>query len=196
MEIQTALIQALLYANMFSLGLLLQPYVPALRGRLTRFYLRSIAAAPLYHIFFVLYCMVLVIFVDSAFKRRTTVSPVLILQSERNFYLSGFTLFLALVFRRVCGVMAEATLTDEANKHTLKQHGNSMIFVNKVIEDAKREKEKRAELEGMLKELQEEAERNKGVLAEAENNRMVYLKLKDKYEKLREERHGESRKRK
>lgn len=63
-----------------------------------------------------------------------------------------------------------------------------------MIEDVKKEKEKSERLEERLKELQGEIERNKGVLAEAENNRTVYLKLKDKYERLREERYGESRK--
>ncbi|KAI5170244.1 hypothetical protein PAEPH01_1270 [Pancytospora epiphaga] len=194
MEIQTTLIQTLLYCNMICLGLLMQPYFPAIRKWLTKFYLKSLTTAPLYHVIFVLYCMVLVIFLDSIFKKHTVLSPTLLLQSERNFYLSGFTLFLGLIFRRLCRIMSEAVRTDEANKDTLKQHGNSMVFVSKVIEDVKKEKEKNSKLEEKLKELENIIEMNRGVLAETENNKKAYLKLKDKYEKLVSEKYGERRK--
>lgn len=194
MSIQTALVQSLLYANMAGLGFLFQPYLPKAKAALVQWYLRSRSFATFCHVLYVLYCMVFLIFLDSVFKINTLNSPVLVYQSERNFYLSGLSLFLALIFGKACKVMSHTLQTEEVNKHNIKQHGHSMVFVNKVIEDAKAEKARCERLAAEIESLKETISRNEGLVADVSNNRQAYLRLKDKYERLKETKAGESKK--
>lgn len=194
MTIQTTLIQSLLYANMAGIVFLFQPYLSGSKAVLIHWYLRSRSFATLCHVLYALYFMVFLVFLDSIFRISTLNSPVLLYQSERNFYLSGFSLFAAFIFGKACSIMSRTLQTEEANKFNMKQHGNSMTFVNKVIEDAKAERERSERLAAEIESLRETISRNEGLIADIDNNRQAYLKLKDKYEKLKEARVGESRK--
>ena len=195
MGIQTSLIQTLLYSKMMVTVMLLQPYFFSFRFAIVKLYYKSKGFKAFYHILYALYCMVFLIFLDSLYRYSKSSSQVLSYQAERNFYLSGFTLFLAVVLNKLCDTLYNTFLTEQKNQQNIKQHGNSMKFVTKVIEDAKSEKEKNEELKKEIENLKEEISRNKAAVAEIDNNKKVYLALKDKYEKLKESQ-GESRKNK
>jgi hypothetical protein len=196
MGIQTALVQYILYGQMMMSLLLLQPYCMGLKAWFVRSYIHFMKTTVLKHIFLGMYGMVALMFFDSAYHWNISDSAVLVHQSEKNFYLSGFALFLALLFNKLCGALEETFRTHRINEDNVKQKGNSMAFVSSVIQDAKDEKERNQKMQDEIKSLKEEVDKNKNLVSEIENSRQAYLKLKDKYEILRKERHIESRKNK
>jgi B-cell receptor-associated protein 31 len=196
MGIQTTLIETLLYFNIVVTALLLQPYMQSMKESIVRFYFRTTGFSALCHILYALYCMVLLIFLDSLYKSCTVTSQILQYQSQRNYYLSGFTLFLALTFNKLCSILQLAYKTEKTNIENKKQHGNSMTFVNNVINEVKEEKAKNLQLEEKIEKLQNKIQENKEIMSEIENNKKAYLQLKDKYEKLKSEKSGETRKNK
>lgn len=196
MGIQTSLVQYVLYGQMAMSLLLLQPYCIGMKSWFVRNYNRFMKATILKHIFLGMYGMVALMFLDSTYRWNISNSAILVYQSEKNFYLSGFALFLALLFNKLCSALEETFRTHQINEDNVKQKGNSMEFVNSIIQDAKDEKEKNQKLLDEIASLKADIERNKSLVSEIESNRQAYLKLKDKYESLKEERVAESRKNK
>lgn len=196
MGVQTSLVQYILYGQMVMSLLLLQPYCIGLKSWFIRSYNHLIKATVLKHIFFGMYGMVALMFLDSTYRWNMSDSAVLVYQSEKNFYLSGFALFLALLFNKLCSALEATFRTHQINEDNVKQKGNSMAFISSVIQGAKDEKERSQGLQNEVKLLRAEVDRNKNLLSEIENSRQAYLKLKDKYESMREERFAESRKNK
>ncbi|KAI4292918.1 hypothetical protein PAPHI01_2192 [Pancytospora philotis] len=196
MSIQTRLVQLLLYSNMAVISVLLQPFLPRLKHAIIGRYRSCAALRPLGHVVFILYCMVFVMFADSVFRVHTAASAVLHYQAQRNFYLSGLTLFLALITRKLCDVISHTVRVEQTNEDALRQHGNSMVFVSKVIEDANVAKHRCEKLEAEVELLKERLDESAATVAEVEHNKQAYLKLKDKYEKLRSAQTGEAKKNK
>ena len=196
MSIQISLIQTLLYSKMIIILFLLQPYMFYIKFRLVKYYNKTKGFRPFFHLIYVIYFMIFIVFLDSTYKYTQHSSALLKFQSERNFYLSGFTLFLALVLNKLAVTLHHTYVTEDKNIDNIKQHKNSMTFVSKVIEDVKIHQETNQSLLEEIEELKEELSKNKAMISEIENNKRVYLALKDKYEKIKEEKTGETKKRK
>lgn len=196
MGIQASLVQCILYCQMVVSLLLLQPYCMELKCWFIRGYNHLMKATVLKHICLGMYAMVGLMFLDSTYRWNTSDSAILTYQSEKNFHLSGFALFLALLFDKLCSALEEAFRTHRINEDNVKQKTNSMTFVQRVIQDSKDEREENQRLKDEIKSLQAEVSRSKSLMAEIESNKQAYLKLKDKYESLKEERFAESRKNK
>ncbi len=138
--------------------------------------------------------MVAVVFVDGLLRCYKANEMLLQYQSERNLYLAGFTIFLSWISEMSVRIIKITLKSEEMNKINLKQHGNSMKFVNDIIEKHKKESARNKELENEIAQMEKEIEKNTGLVGEMERTKKLYLKMKDKYEKLKEEKTGETRK--
>lgn len=144
------------------------------------------------HIFGAFHVILIVMFIDSAYRWNTTSSEILQYQNERNFYLCGFSFFLAIVFKKLCTIIETTYTTQQINEYAKKQHGNSMSFVTDVIKQHTEEKEKNKSLSKELSELKTELEAQKEQIKNALSIKESYLKLKKRFEKLKQTPKSES----
>lgn len=136
-------------------------------------------------IFYGIFAMILVMFLDSVYRWGNTESLVLFYQCDRNFYLGGFTLFIMVMFNKLCSTLKETHKTFALNKDFLKQRGHTMDFIETVVKDAENAKQKNEELISEIEKLKAELDSAKTMIFEIENNKKAYATLKYKYEALR-----------
>lgn len=196
MSFQTGIIQIILYLNMAISFFLLQPYFTDIKLAFTRIFCGKKSIKPFNHVLFVVYSMIFLVLIDSTYKLHTSKSALLHYHAEKNFLLSLFTLFISYVVQKVAILVSDLARSESFNKQNLKQHKNSMNFVNKVIEDAEAHKIEVKTMQSQIDALVSKIKDDEALISEIKNNKEAYLKLKDKYEKLREEKLADSRKKK
>ncbi|KAI5153700.1 hypothetical protein ENBRE01_3232 [Enteropsectra breve] len=192
MDIHTSLARALLYANIAIFAAMTQRVSPHLRRASLGIFLRT-SFLKIFNILYLLYFMVFVMFVDAAYNllpgSRIKSFSVLngdsdridALRYERNLYLSAFVLAIVGVNEVVARIVSRGSKAEELNAYRSKEHGNASEFIGKVMKDLNKEKEKNKEIETRASALEEE---NSSLKNELENNKKVYLRLKDKYERI------------
>lgn len=153
MGIQATLVQNILYSQMALALFLLQPYFTYIRIWTIRKYNFIFQTTIIKHIIIGMYVMILIMLADSTYKWNKSESMHLTYQNEKNFYLCAFTLFMALVLNKLCILLESTFKVEQLNKQTIKQSGNSRIFVNSLIADHKNIQQ---ELENEIKNLREE----------------------------------------
>lgn len=196
MGLQTRLIQSLLYINVILIVSLVQPWISKIKKLLVYLYLRIFSIYAIKHIIYAIYSMVMLVLLDSLFRSYRFTDKLLIYQSQRNFYLTSFTIFLAWSTDKFIEIIKNNMKTEEINQYNQKQYGNSMTFVNNVIEQHKSEIAKNELLQKEIIVLNEKLEKNKDLINEIRIIKKSFFNLKDKYEKLKEEQSGETRKNK
>lgn len=197
MGITTHLVQAILVGEMATFTLLL---VPVPRGA-KRSVLRTLQSSKLYrgflHILYVLFAMILVMFVDSAYKMYTGEdehNPFVLYQAERNLYLTGFTLFLALIFRMFADTMLQLFREEESALLLKKQSMNQKEYVQGILESESRRSEQIAALDEEAAGFRKQITANDILIKQLKNNQSEYFSLLDKYNALKEQMRRESKK--
>lgn len=196
MGIQSSVIQSLLCFNLFIISYMLQPFISTFKDSLSHYYFHNRIVSSSFHIFYVLYAMVFIILCDAIYKLKTVDSLYISAITEKDFYLCSFTLFTGLILRRIISIVRDIHVQNETNQENTKQHGNSMVFVKTVIREKEQAETKNEELSKENERLKRLIDEHEGIYSELKNNKAAYLKLKEKYEKLRKEKYGESRKNK
>lgn len=135
---------------------LLQPYFTRIRIWIIRRYNFFLQTTVMRHAIIGVYLMILIMLLDSTYRWNKSESLILTYQNQKNFYLCLFTLFLSLVINKLCNLLESTFKTDQLNKKTIKQSGNSRIFLNSLIEDHNLQKQK---LEYEINTLKEELEK-------------------------------------
>jgi hypothetical protein len=158
MSIQVTLLTNLLYFQMALVIFLLQPALISIKIWTIKKYNFITTATVLKHSLIGLYVVIGMMLLDSTYKWNKSESILLTYQNEKNFYICIFTLFLAIVLNKLCGILENKFKMELINKQAIKQNGNSRAFVSSVIEENKAEKER---LENEIKKLKEELSKAK-----------------------------------
>lgn len=185
MGLQTVFVQYVLYSLMAISLFLVQPYFLSVKSWVVAKYASLMKTTVLKQIFYGLFFMIFIMFLDSSYRWKSTESLILIYQCERNFYLGGFTLFLMILFNKLCSTLEDTYKAYRLNKDYVKQRGFSMDFIGTVAKNAESEKLRNQDLVKELESLKAELKSNRGLISEIENNKRAYSKLKSKYEALR-----------
>lgn len=185
MGLQTMAIRYILYILMSISLFLVQPYFLFLKKWIVKKYSFLIRATVLKQLFLGMFLMVGLTFGDSVYRWNRSDSLLLAYQTEKNFYLSGFALFLLLLFNKLCKTLEETYKAFDLNKDYAKQSDNSLQFINKVVEDVKMKTSTNEALLKEIEDLKSEIEENKGLIAEIKSNREAYSKLLRKYDILK-----------
>ncbi|KXS12654.1 B-cell receptor-associated 31-like protein [Gonapodya prolifera JEL478] len=173
----------LLVAEMIFLGLLLLPWPNAARKGILKALDKNPVVETISQTLRVLFLFVLILFVDSVRGILKETPPSLDphhtehhqmqkFASQRNFYLTGFTLFLYPVTSRLVSLLIQVSLS-ESNAETLrKQAAGNQQHLQQFIDDAAK-----------LPEVQKELEKAKTDLAamkkQSENLQKAYHDLSD-----------------
>lgn len=128
--------------------------------------------------------MIAFTFLDSTIKLYSS-TDLLYYYSERNCIISGISLFLLIVLRRLVLLLDDLHLEKKKVKVLEKQIYNQKDFVNQMIKDDDLMKKKIGEAETRIRELEEVVKKNEVLVKQARNNQEEYFKLLDKYNALR-----------
>lgn len=197
MGITTHLVQSILFGEMTIFTLMLLPIPKILKKKVMRLSQGSKAYKGLLHVLYVLFAMILVMFLDSAYKVYTGEddnNPFVLYQAERNMYLTGFTLFLALIFRMFISTMF-LLFKEEDSAHLLrKQSMNQKDYVQGMLDESTRKDDKIAELGDEVTDLKKKIRAGDVLIKQLKNNQNEYFSLLDKYNGLKEQITSESKK--
>lgn len=197
MGITTNLVQTVLFGEMTVFTLMLLPIPKNMKRSGMKLFQTSKVYRGFLHILYVLFAMILVMFVDSGYKMYTGEeehNPFVLYQAERNLYLTGFTLFLALIFRMFTRTML-LLFKEEESAHLLrKQSMNQKEYVEKMIEESTKKDERIGELEDEARILRKKIESGDILMKQMKNNQDEYFNLLDRYNGLKEQMKRESRK--
>ncbi|ADM11481.1 B-cell receptor-associated protein 31-like protein [Encephalitozoon intestinalis ATCC 50506] len=197
MGITTQLVQSILFGEMCMFTFMLLPISKNLKKRMIRLFPTSKLYRGFLHIIYVLFAMILIMFVDSAYKIYTGedhINPFVLYQAERNMYLTGFTLFLGIIFRMFTRTMC-LLFKEEESAHLLrKQSMNQKKYVEKILEENTKKSEKIEELEAEIGDLKKKILSGDILIKQLKNNQNEYFSLLDKYNGLREQMQMESKK--
>ncbi|EPR78359.1 hypothetical protein SLOPH_1713 [Spraguea lophii 42_110] len=174
MSLATKSIQLTLFSEILLFSLLLIPFPIKIRNKLI-FYLTLSKA--LFQIICGIQLMVLFTFMDSLYKITTDYYSI---YYERNAYISGFTLFLFLVYTTFLSLIKKIIKEEENAAILTKQVINQKEFVEKMMKDLK---DKDTELINNKKSLQAA----KILATQVENNQKTYFDLLTKYNELKGE---------
>lgn len=139
--------------------------------------LRSKQATSLLRVLLAVYTMVFILFLDSIYK-ITYDDIILRYLYESNMYLTGFTLFNALVLYRFVNVFSELLLEAERSQALKKQCMNQKDFVDGILKDLE-------ERDCEIKRLKEEKNKSDVLLRQHKNNESAFFELLDKYNSLK-----------
>ncbi|KAH9412325.1 hypothetical protein HK407_01g02200 [Ordospora pajunii] len=197
MGITTSLVQAVLLVEMSVFTLMLLPVSKSLKKSILRVFMASKLYRGILHILYVLLAMILVMFVDSAYKIYTGeeyANPFVLYQAERNLYLTGFTLFLAVIFRMFIKMMSLLFKEEESALLLRKQSMNQKKYVEDIVSESTRSEEKIRQLEDKVSSLNAKIVSGDMLIKQLRNNQNEYFNILDKYNALKEQVENESKK--
>ncbi|KAM0687027.1 hypothetical protein COBT_001742 [Conglomerata obtusa] len=176
MGITTQLVQIILFAEIFVFLFLILP-IPGKKNII--FSLKnSFLVRGLKHILLACYAMITLMFLDALFKRCQRPENLFFLyHAERNMYLTGFTLFLAIVYYNFQKMLIQIMEEEMSASVLKKQAHNQKDHVAKIMKENKENCEK-------IKELEDEKKKNEALVTQARNNQTEHLKLFEKYNDL------------
>lgn len=139
--------------------------------------IRSKQARSLFRVMLAVYTMMFILFLDSIYK-ITYDDIILKYLYESNMYLTGFTLFNALVLYRFVSVFSEFLHEVEKSQVLKKQCMNQKDFVDNLLKDLE-------EKDNEIKRLKEEKNKSDVLLKQHKNNESAFFELLDKYNNLK-----------
>jgi hypothetical protein len=176
MEITTKLVKIVLYVQSTIFITLLLPLKKGFKAALINM-LFSSKLFVAYRVLFVIYTVIFLVFLDSIFKRKDN-DIFLKHLHERNAYLTGFTLFSAVVLIRFVSV-CRSLLKEEKNAELLrKQANNQKKFVDGIVDENEKKSEVVDELNQKIKNLEI-------LVKQYKNNANAYGELLEKYNELK-----------
>lgn len=176
MAITAQLVQTVSGIQTLIFMILLLPLRAGLRKKVIEG-LKSKQAKSLLRIVLVVYTMMFILFLDSIYKIAYD-DIILKYLYESNMYLTGFTLFNALVLYRFINVFYEFIREVERSKVLKKQCLNQKDFVDGLLKDIEQK-------EGEIKRLTEEHTKLKTLLKQHKNNEKAFFELLEKYNNLK-----------
>jgi len=209
MSVHWTLIAGFLYAEIAFLALLLLPFIPA-RTWHTMFksrFLRGLESQLIYY-FYVLVAILLLFFVDalremqkysdndhhnnspSSHLDAQMQSHMRLFRAQRNFYISGFALFLCLVIKRMVGLLSLSATLQAEKEAALKQAESASRAAEAMIKsggdgnDSEEVKELKEKVEKMDKELKSANKNVESMKSQAENLSQEYDRLMEEKDKL------------
>lgn len=206
MGITTKLVQSILYTEISLLSLLLSPAPKNIKKSILNFTTLKIFK-PIIHILYVIYAMIFLMFIDSVLKLTNLNSNLPnfksisfnhneIYHTERNFYLSGFSLYIAIIFKIFGRILINLYKEQDAIHFLKKQLNNGQSFVSTVINESGDKENEINDLKQEIKKLNKVVEGYLVVIKQYENNKDEYLRLLDKYNQLSERMRRETKKNK
>lgn len=197
MGITTQLVQSIVFGEMCMFTFMLLPISKNLKKKVIKLFQASKFYRGFLHIIYVLFAMILIMFVDSAYKIYTgedQTNPFVLYQAERNMYLTGFTLFLGVIFRMFIRTMCLLFREEESAQLLRKQSMNQKKYVEEMLEDNTKKAKRIEELEVEIIDLKKKISSGDILIKQLKNNQNEYFSLLDKYNGLREQMQMESRK--
>ncbi|EOB11404.1 hypothetical protein NBO_1213gi001 [Nosema bombycis CQ1] len=195
MGITTQLVQSILYAEMSLFTLLILPLPNYVSRMFISMFHESKFSRPFAHILWVLYIMIFILFIDSIYRQYNTIEDrILAYYTERNFYLTGFTLYLALIFKMFTTMLIKLYKEEQSAKILKKQAINQGKFVEDLLKKVESKDEKILELDGEIKDLNKKLLSTEVLLKQYKNNQHEYFALLDKYNDLENKIRKESKK--
>ncbi|KAG5859645.1 hypothetical protein KMI_05g08270 [Encephalitozoon hellem] len=197
MGITTQLVQGIAFGEMCMFTFMLLPISKNLKKRMIKLFQTSKFYRGFLHIVYVLFAMILIMFVDSVYKIYTgedSINPFVLYQAERNMYLTGFTLFLGVIFRMFVRTMCLLFREEESAQLLRKQSMNQKKYVEEMLEDSTKKDKRIEELEAEIVDLRKKILSGDILIKQLKNNQSEYFNLLDKYNGLREQMQMESRK--
>ncbi|EPZ34460.1 B-cell receptor-associated 31-like domain-containing protein [Rozella allomycis CSF55] len=104
--------------------------------------------------------------------------------SQRNMYLTGFTLFLAIVCSRLIAILSEIMKHEEKIAVVEKQAKNQQKEYERLTEEKEKLEKELEERSKLTEELQKKSKDAEVVLKQAKSQQEEYLRLADKYNDL------------
>ncbi|KAF9761864.1 Endoplasmic reticulum transmembrane protein YET-like [Nosema granulosis] len=195
MGITTHLVQSILYTEMAIFTLLILPLPKYISRQFIVMFHESKFSRVFTNILWVLYTMVFILFVDSIYRQYSTVEDrFLSYHTERNFYLTGFTLYLALIFRMFTQMLSKLQKEEQSAKILKKQALNQKTFVDDLMKKIESKDEKILELETETKDLNKKILSVEVLLKQYKNNQNEYFSLLEKYNDLENKMRKETKK--
>lgn len=186
MGITTKIVQTMLLTEIVLFILLLLP-IPSKRQMLAKL-TSSFIFKGIKHILLAVYAMIVLLFLDSLFKTsKGNENTYYLYHAERNLYLTGFTLFLAIIFYSFTKLLLQIKIDEEKAGILKKQALNQKDHVEKIIKSSK-------EKDAKIIELEEKVLKSEVLMKQVKNNQDEYFKLLDKYNKLVTKISGETKK--
>ncbi|TBT98185.1 hypothetical protein CWI38_1068p0020 [Hamiltosporidium tvaerminnensis] len=145
------------------------------------------------HILMAIYSMIFLLFIDSLIKILKTKNemPYTNYNSEishtyysKNVYLSSFTLFLAIVYKRFTILLLNLYKEEEKAEVLKKQAINQKSYVSELVSKNEEKEEIIKKLYNEIESKSKEVKCSEALVKQAKNNQDEYLKLLEKYNKL------------
>lgn len=194
MGITTKLVQSVLYIEMTLFTMLLLPIPKYFKKSFIDIIYNSRLLQPFIHILYVLYTMILIMFIDSLVKLNRNIPYDLIYHTERNFYLTGFTLYLSLVFKIFVSMLNTLYKEEESVNILKKQIKNSQTFVDSIINKTSDKDELIIKYQNQIKELNKKILSDEILIKQYTNNQNEYYALLDKYNEIINKKNRENKK--
>lgn len=195
MGITTHLVQSILYTEMVMFTMLILPLPKYFSRQFIVMFHESKFSRAFTHILWVLYTMVFILFLDSIYRQYNTIEDkFLSYHTERNFYLTGFTLYLALIFKMFTQMLSKLHKEEQSAKILKKQAMNQKTFVDDLIKKVETKDEKICELEAEGKDLNKKILSLEVLLKQYKNNQNEYFTLLEKYNELENKMKKETKK--
>lgn len=143
-----------------------------------------LSSRPFNHVISGLLLMVLFSFLDSTIRLRNS-TELLYYYSERNCILSGISLFLLIVFKRLIHLFQSLDFENQSVNILKKQIQNQKEFVEKLLKEHSEFEKKLKEKNKEIEQLNEKIKKDEILVKQVKNNQEEYFKLLDKYNNLK-----------
>ncbi|WUR03453.1 reticulum transmembrane protein YET-like [Vairimorpha necatrix] len=173
MGITTNLVKLVLFSQMFLFTLLILPIPKYLKHFIINSLCNSKSFTPLLHLLYVIFTMILIMFIDALLKLTRFHSYDLVYHTERNLYLTGFTLYLGMIFKIFVNMLNTLYKEEESVKILKKQISNNQTFVDSMINK-----------DEVIRDLKKTIVSNEIMIKQLKNNQGEYNALSEKYNEL------------
>ncbi|EEQ82648.1 hypothetical protein NCER_100604 [Vairimorpha ceranae BRL01] len=194
MGITTRLVQSVLYSEMVLFTLLIIPLPKKCKKAVINTLFTSRVFRPLIHLLYVVYAMILIMFIDAVLKLNMNIPYDVVYHTERNVYLTGFTLYLSLILKIFVNMLNTLYKEEEAVNVLKKQIKNSQTYVDTIINTTNDKNAEINELKDNIRDLNKLIVSKDIVIKQYKNNQKEYFVLLDKYNNLLEKSKKETKK--
>uniref|UniRef100_A0A0K2UJF7 Endoplasmic reticulum transmembrane protein n=1 Tax=Lepeophtheirus salmonis TaxID=72036 RepID=A0A0K2UJF7_LEPSM len=105
-------------------------------------------------------------------------------RSQRNFYISGFSLFLCLVIRRMVGLLSQNSILEAEKSAAMKQATSASRAAEQIMSGESVDSELKKKLESTLDELEKAKKDVEGMKTQSKNLTEEYDRLMEEKDKL------------
>jgi len=133
-------------------------------------------------------------FIDAVLKLNMNIPYDVVYHTERNVYLTGFTLYLSLILKIFVNMLNTLYKEEEAVNVLKKQIKNSQTYVDTIINTTNDKNAEINELKDNIRDLNKLIVSKDIVIKQYKNNQKEYFVLLDKYNNLLEKSKKETKK--